>query len=68
MTVRVTKEQDRKTLKELGIERCSACNDKTEFWWGNGCIPLCPDCAKTVTREWCFHYAEVNGLGPLPKR
>lgn len=68
MTVRVKKEPDRKTLKMLGTERCVVGNGPTTYWWGDGCIPLCPDCAKTVTREWCFAYAKDNGLGPLPKR
>ena len=67
MGVRVYKEPDRATLKMMGTERCVICNDPTEYWWSNGCIPLCPDCAKSTTREWCKAYAKDNGYGPAPK-
>jgi hypothetical protein len=69
MTVQVT-EEDPKTnpFYRFGIESCVKCETPTRFWWAGGCMPLCPACAKTVTREWCIKFAKDNRYGPLPAK
>lgn len=67
MSVQVVKETD-PNLLSLGIEKCVKCDTETLYWWANGCMPLCPSCAKTVTREWCIQFASENKYGPLPSK
>lgn len=31
-------------------ENCCMCGEKTIYWFGNGLLALCPDCAR-VTKE-----------------
>lgn len=65
MAVQVTKETDSELLK-YGVEDCVKCEQKTLYWWAGGCMPLCPGCAKLVTRDWCLSHAKWNKYGPLP--
>lgn len=52
----------------LEYEPCEFCGTKTSWWWGNGCMPLCPDCAKQMTNAQAYDLAAKEGFGPLPER
>lgn len=68
MPVKVVREhrEEDPELYVLAIEDCVKCEKPTRFWWADGCMPLCPDCAKTVTDLWCYNFAKKEGYGPLP--
>lgn len=70
MAVEVTKEvrDDAPHLYDLAIEECVKCESSTRYWWADGCMPLCPKCAETVSGRWCYEFARKEGYGPLPDK
>lgn len=65
MSVDVTREH----IEEYcGItEDCVFCARGTRYWWRDGCMPVCRECASrpSITDEVCVALAEEEGYGPL---
>ena len=45
---------------------CHICGKPTRWWWGNGCVALCPACAETTTHKAMVKLAKDTGFGPIP--
>jgi len=50
-----------------GGEVCLVCKKLTKYWWGEGCSPLCQECAKTTTDPEMRRISKRHRLGPIPK-
>lgn len=47
-------------------DACHICGMSTRWWWGNGCVGLCPACAETITHTAMVKLAKETGFGPIP--
>lgn len=62
MAVKVKKEPE-----EWGdLEKCVVCGIPTSYWWGDGCAPLCSDCARAIDDRTIRGICEREGYGPIP--
>ena len=48
-------------------ELCVLCQEPTRYWWGDGCTPLCQECAKTATHMQMVQISRKLKLGPIPR-
>jgi hypothetical protein len=54
--------------KEGGpFEECIKCFKETPYWWGDGCSPLCEECAATMLDTDVYEMSAELGFGPLPE-
>ncbi len=53
---------------------CIECDGDTTFWWGNGCMALCKECAAELTEREAYYTARSAqeerdpAVGTLPAR
>jgi hypothetical protein len=47
-------------------DACHVCHKLTRWWWGNGCVALCPACALTTTHKEMKALATKTNFGPIP--
>jgi hypothetical protein len=47
-------------------DACHICHKPTRWWWGNGCVALCPACSLVTTHKDMVKLAKETGFGPIP--
>jgi hypothetical protein len=47
-------------------DACHICGKLTRWWWGNGCVALCPACAEQTSHTAMVKLARDTGFGPIP--
>lgn len=47
-------------------DACHICGRLTRWWWGNGCVALCPACALTTDHKAMVKLSKDTGFGPIP--
>ena len=52
---------------EEDIEDCIFCKETSRgYWWGEGCVPVCQECAFYTLNEELYEFAVKNKYGPIP--
>lgn len=49
------------------LEDCVTCEWPTNYFWGDGCCPLCPSCAEETTDKAMTTFCKEEGYGPIPE-
>ena len=49
------------------VEDCVVCSYPTTMWWGDGCAPLCHQCANDKTHDDMVELSKKIGHGPIPE-